>query len=104
MATTTPPLILGPWLSELGFEVLYWIPYLRHLLHHHPRDRLYVITRGGAGNLYGLPDDHVWDLTSHYTLEELRLQIHERHVRGAELKQTRVTPWEQDAVRRAARA
>jgi hypothetical protein len=23
------PIIAGPWLSEVGFEVLYWVPFLR---------------------------------------------------------------------------
>ena len=22
------PLIVGPWLSEVGFEILYWLPFL----------------------------------------------------------------------------
>ena len=27
----TRPILLGPWRSELGFEVLYWIPFLAWL-------------------------------------------------------------------------
>ena len=23
------PILVGPWLSEVGFELLYWIPLLR---------------------------------------------------------------------------
>src|SRR5262249_22844206 len=29
VASGRGPIIVGPWLSEVGFEVLYWIPFLR---------------------------------------------------------------------------
>ena len=44
------PIILGPWLSETGFELLYWIPFLAWAkayasLHD---DQLIIVSRGGA--------------------------------------------------------
>jgi hypothetical protein len=48
------PLIVGPWLSEVGYEALYWVPFLRWVqatYHVHP-DRLMVVTRGGAAAWY----------------------------------------------------
>ena len=46
------PLIVGPWLSEVGYEVLYWIPFLRWVqaTYHVDPDRLLVVTRGGAAS------------------------------------------------------
>ena len=28
-ARGSAPIVVGPWLSEVGYEVLYWIPFLR---------------------------------------------------------------------------
>jgi hypothetical protein len=48
------PVVVGPWLSEIGFELLYWIPLLhwaRERFGLDP-DRLVIISRGGARNWY----------------------------------------------------
>ena len=49
------PVIVGPWLSEVGYEVLYWIPFVRWVqMHFRIRaSRLVVVTRGGAAAWYG---------------------------------------------------
>jgi hypothetical protein len=48
------PVVAGPWLSEVGFEVLYWIPLLAWLRDEHGLDpaRVTAVTRGGAGAWY----------------------------------------------------
>jgi hypothetical protein len=48
------PLLVGPFLGEVGYELLYWIPVVRRLLAEHgvERDRVTVLTRGGAGVWY----------------------------------------------------
>jgi len=48
------PIIVGPWLSEVGYEVLYWIPFVRWIQSQYdvPPDRLVVVTRGGAASWY----------------------------------------------------
>ena len=48
------PIIVGPWLSEVGYEVLYWVPFVRWVQSQYdiPRDRLVVVTRGGAAAWY----------------------------------------------------
>ncbi len=48
------PIIVGPWLTETGFELLYWIPFLAWAkayasLHD---DQLIVVSRGGAAPWY----------------------------------------------------
>ena len=47
-------MLLGPFLGEVGFELLYWIPAARRLLARHgiARDRVVAFTRGGAGEWY----------------------------------------------------
>ena len=54
LARGTGPIVAGPWLSEVGFEVLYWIPFLRWLEHHYgiSRERVTVISRGGVAAWY----------------------------------------------------
>lgn len=46
--------VVGPWHSEVGFEVLYWIPFLRRLLAEHgvERARVTAISRGGVEAWY----------------------------------------------------
>ena len=46
------PLLVGPFLGEVGFELLYWIPVLRRLLAGVDRERVTVLVRGGAGTWY----------------------------------------------------
>jgi hypothetical protein len=48
------PLVLGPWTGEVGYEVLYWVPFLRWLAAAYRLDpeRLVAVSRGGAGAWY----------------------------------------------------
>ena len=47
-------ILAGPWLSEVGFEVLYWIPFLRWLADRYriDRERVVAISRGGVADWY----------------------------------------------------
>lgn len=59
-------LVAGPWLSEVGFETLYWIPFLHWLktaFHVNP-DRIVAVSRGGVASWYqGIASRYVdiWD-------------------------------------------
>ena len=48
------PIIVGPWLSEVGFEVLYWIPFLRWFEDRYrvDRERVIAVSRGGVAEWY----------------------------------------------------
>ena len=48
------PIIVGPWLSETGFELLYWIPFLAWAKTYGNFDpeQLVVVSRGGAAPWY----------------------------------------------------
>ena len=54
LAASGRPIVAGPWLAEVGYEVLYWVPFLRWVRDRHrlPADRLVVLTRGGLEHLY----------------------------------------------------
>ena len=53
--STSGTIVVGPWLGEVGYEVLYWIPFLNWLKDRYrvTPDQLIVATRGGAGAWYG---------------------------------------------------
>jgi hypothetical protein len=59
-------LVAGPWLSEVGFETLYWVPFLHWLkvAFHVDPARVVAVSRGGVGSWYqGVADRYVeiWD-------------------------------------------
>jgi hypothetical protein len=47
-------LLVGPFVGEVGYELLYWIPLVRRLLAELevPRERVTVLARGGAAGWY----------------------------------------------------
>jgi hypothetical protein len=54
LAASTRPIIVGPWLAEVGYEVLYWIPFLRWFQDAFgvPANRLVALSRGGMASMY----------------------------------------------------
>jgi hypothetical protein len=54
LARSRRPIIAGPWLSEVGFEVLYWIPFLRWFEDRYrvDRERVIAVSRGGVSSWY----------------------------------------------------
>jgi hypothetical protein len=48
------PILVGPWLSEVGYEVLYWVPFLRWVAaaYRIPESRFVVMSRGGTAAWY----------------------------------------------------
>jgi hypothetical protein len=48
------PIVVGPWCGEVGFELLYWIPFVQWLVERARIDgqRLLIVTRGGADLWY----------------------------------------------------
>jgi hypothetical protein len=59
-------LVAGPWISEVGFETLYWLPFLRWAMaaFRLTSDRLVAVSRGGVGGWYaGIADRYleIWD-------------------------------------------
>ena len=47
-------LVVGPWLSEVGYEALYWVPFLRWVKEAFRLDasRVVAVSRGGVGSWY----------------------------------------------------
>lgn len=88
------PILVGPWYSELGFEALYWIPFLSQLRKEQSglaplSERLIPITRGGMGSLYATTRSvELYDLR---TPQEVRVQTRvnwEKHKSEKQLSMT----------------
>ena len=77
------PIIAGPWLAEVGYEVLYWIPFLRWFCDAHgvPPDRLVAFSRGGLDALYAGVAGRYVDLFDLLTPADLAARNAERRVR-----------------------
>jgi hypothetical protein len=66
------PIIVGPWLSEVGYEVLYWIPFLRWFCDRYRVDpsRVVVVSRGGVAGWYHEIANEYVELLDLFTPEE----------------------------------
>ena len=95
------PIIVGPWLSEVGFEVLYWVPFLAWAVKAFeiPPERLIVVSRGGA---------HVWyrDLAAHHedifdlmSVKQFRKQNEARWADGGNQKQMAPASFDEHIVK-----
>jgi hypothetical protein len=97
------PIVIGPWLGEVGFELLYWIPFLTWARRAFPSiaARSVVISRGGVGTWYRGVSDQYLDVLDYYELDEFRARNEERiqSQRGA-LKQWTVTRFDRHIIDR----
>lgn len=94
LAASDDMIVLGPFRSELGFEVLYWLPFLNWALHKYGigPDRCLAISRGGMGVFY--PAAKQVDL---YALKGVEMVRHENQFDYEQRqiqKQTGVTVWD----------
>jgi hypothetical protein len=94
------PIVVGPWTGEVGFELLYWIPFLHWVRETFPidPDRLIVLSRGGVGAWYRHVTDN-YDEVFRYALPR------EFHAATADRKkQQRVSAFDRHLVRQVMRA
>ena len=77
MASSGRPLLIGPWTGEVGFELLYWIPFLEWVRAQWPLapDRELVVSRGGVASWYGRDAAGYVDIFSLFGPEEFRTAV-----------------------------
>jgi len=94
------PVIVGPWVSEVGFELLYWIPFLAWVRTHpaFTADRLVVVSRGGCDAWYGDVASHYVDLFDFFEPGELREKAEQRITEGRAKPRT-ITEFDRQAVK-----
>jgi hypothetical protein len=100
IARSRLPVIVGPWTGEVGFELLYWIPFLQWVRETFPIDpaRLIVISRGGVGAWYGHVGGQYDDVFATETPDVFRAATEERK------KQQRIGAFDRRVVKRVMRA
>jgi hypothetical protein len=96
MRRSAQPIIIGPWTGEIGFELLYWAPFVRWAVEKFdlPPERLVIVSRGGTASWYGLTNSRYVDAFSVATPEEFRARTE------ATKKQRRVSAFDRDVIRR----
>jgi hypothetical protein len=99
IARSRLPVIVGPWTGEVGFELLYWIPFLQWVRETFPIDpsRLVVISRGGVGAWYGHVGGQYDDIFAAETPDAFRAATEERK------KQQRIGAFDRRVVKRVMR-
>lgn len=82
-------LIVGPFLGEVGYELLYWRPRILRLLRENGVDpgRVVVVSRGGAGAWYQDVAAREIDVLELVTPRELRDRVEERAAQTGQRKQ-----------------
>ena len=93
-------ILAGPFLGEPGFELLYWIPFLRRLLARHEvrPEQVTVLTRGGAAVWYADLAAHAIEIFDLIDPEEFRTRLAERHHRTSDQKQLTREPLDRELV------
>jgi len=97
----TGPIIVGPWLSEVGYEVLYWVPFLRWFRDRYDVDpaRLVVVSRGGVATWYRDVAERYVELLDLFDVETFAARNAERQ-RESEQKQHGLSAFDREILAR----
>jgi hypothetical protein len=100
LARQRRPIVVGPWLGEVGFELLYWVPFLRWFAQRYgvTPDRLIAVSRGGAGCWYASIASRSLDVLSFMAPDDFRGKNQARVGRLGEQKQTATTPLDEEVL------
>ena len=101
LAAGRDTIVVGPWLGEVGFELLYWVPFLRWFAttFHVAPERLLIVSRGGTAAWYRPFATGYRDIFDYLTPEEFRQRHDERVAANGEQKQTQVLAFERQLLR-----
>jgi len=101
LASGADTIVAGPWLGEVGFELLYWVPFLRWFAErfHVAPERLLVVSRGGTAAWYRPFAANYREIFDYLTPEDFRRRHDERLAANGEQKQTQVLAFERQLLR-----
>ena len=94
-------LVAGPWLSEVGFEALYWVPFLQWIkaAFRLPNDRMVAVSRGGVGSWYAGVASRYVEIWDHFDATDAARRIAERGL----VKHYGLSPFDHDVLDAVAR-
>ena len=74
LARSDRPVLVGPWAGEVGFELLYWVPFVTWALREAgvAPERIVVVSRGGPASWYAHLGGRYVDLLSCITPDQFR--------------------------------
>ena len=104
LTDTGDPIVVGPWLSEVGYEALYWVPFVRWFqsTYRIKAEQMLVVSRGGAGAWYADITPNRFEVFDHVTPEAFAAYNASRSEGpGGTIKQLEMPPFERDLVERA---
>lgn len=95
LARSSCPILVGPFRTELGFEVSYWLPWLQGFREKYQiaKDRLVAISRGGAAQWYDM--GHAVELYDYSPPDKIRKAMLADAQQTGSVKQKGVSRWEQ---------
>ena len=93
-------IVVGPWSSEVGYELLYWIPFLRWVATEYdlPSERIIAVSRGGAASWYGDVASRYVDVFAHVSPGEYRARLDERLREAGQQKQYDVSRFDRTLI------
>jgi hypothetical protein len=96
----TGPVLVGPWSGEVGFELLYWIPFVTWALREADVNpaRLVIVSRGGPASWYAHLGGRYVDVLSSISPEDFRSHTE------AQKKQRLVGAFDREILRRVVAA
>jgi len=102
LAASRRPIVVGPHHRELGFEAMYWLPFVQQLRADYglEKGRLIALSRGGMGAAYDMAASA--DIYEYLPVDTVRLHALRATQRQASSKQFAVEPWERHVVELAA--
>ena len=105
VAGDSRPILVGPWLSEVGFEVLYWIPFLNWIRAEFGlnKDHVTVISRGGVAHWYGNICENYIDIFDYFTPEEFKVKNEQRVASFKVQKQVAISDFDREILHLAKR-
>ncbi|MEW5984284.1 MAG: hypothetical protein AB1806_18180 [Acidobacteriota bacterium] len=107
MARGGRPILIGPWLSETGFELLYWIPFLNWAKSYgnFRNDRLIVVSRGGCSPWYRHMTSRYHDAFDFYSPDEFKARNEQRILQqGGLQKHVEIADFDREILERTQHA
>ena len=100
LARSSRPIVAGPWFGEVGFELLYWIPFLRWFARQYDiaPGRLIALSRGGAASWYSPVAGSGLEVLAFMGADEFRGRNERRTGDLGEQKQVAVTPLDEEIL------
>ena len=102
LAADARPIVLGPWLGEVGFELLYWVPFVRWFAAEYGvnADRLIAVSRGGAASWYSDMASRSYDALAFMSESDFRGKNAARTGTLGEQKQIASTSLDREVIAR----